>query len=183
MTYPEFESIYKTHKERVYSYSKYKLRGNHHDAEDTVSYVFMKLWETQPDANTSIPILTWLLFVAYRRTIDILRIKYRYYIEINEDIALPDSTSVNFIYNNIQLKEINHLVDKLPPKYKLVFSLHYFNEMSPSEIHKEIGGSYQTIRNELCIIRNKLRKSILDGNKKGPMKTKARRTTAYENIE
>lgn len=161
MTCPEFETIYNTHKQSIYLFAKVKLRGNHHDAEDTVSYVFMKLWEAQPPIKSSPPILTWLLFVANRRAIDLLRIKYRFYTEINNDYPHPDLQTINFVYNNFQLKEIKLLIDKLSPKYKLVFSLYFFNELSPAEICKQLGNNNQTVRNELCVVRKKISKLIL----------------------
>lgn len=156
MSSKEFESIYITYYREIYLFAKYKLRNNHHDAEDVVSYVFMKLWETQPITNRSLSILIWLRSVANRRVIDAYRSKYRNSAPLEDEDTTPDHYQVDSIYNHIQINEIAKLTNKLSPKYKAVFSLYFFSEFSPAEICKKMGANNQTIRNELSTIRKKI---------------------------
>jgi len=68
---PEYQQAIEQHRQRIYSYAHYSLRGRE-DAEDVTQEVFIKLWQHWRKIDHS-KLSAWLMRVAHNAVIDKVR--------------------------------------------------------------------------------------------------------------
>lgn len=154
MTNNEMELLYDKYNGSVYrlalSYCK-----NTADAEDIVQEVFMKLFSADiifPDERSE---KAWIMTVTANKCRDMLRsLTYKCF---HHSVALEDA---DLIYETPEESAVYNAVMELPPKYRIVIHLYYYERYSTAETAKIIGISETAVQTRLYRGRNLLKKSL-----------------------
>ena len=154
MTNNEMELLYDKYNGSVYrlalSYCK-----NTADAEDIVQEVFMKLFSADMDFPDERSEKAWIMTVTANKCRDMLRsLTYKYF---HHSVALEDA---NLIYETPEESAVYNAVMELPPKYRIVIHLYYYEGYSTAETAKIIGISETAVQTRLYRGRNLLKKSL-----------------------
>ncbi len=154
MTNNEMELLYDKHSGSVYrlalSYCK-----NTADAEDIVQEVFMKLFSADMTFKDERSEKAWIMTVTANKCRDMLRsLTYKCF---HHSVALEDA---DLIYETPEESAVYHAVMELPPKYRIVIHLYYYEGYSTAETAKIIGISETAVQTRLYRGRNLLKKSL-----------------------
>ena len=154
MTKNDMELLYDKYSGSVYrlavSYCK-----NTADAEDIVQEVFMKLFSADMDFPDERSEKAWIMTVTANKCRDTLRsLTYKYF---HHSVALEDA---DLIYETPEESAVYNAVMELPPKYRIVIHLYYYEGYSTAETAKIIGISETAVQTRLYRGRNLLKKSL-----------------------
>ena len=137
---------------------------NNELAEEIVSDVFIKIWQNRADIG-KIENFKLYLYVSTKNTaLNYLSRHFR------KDIISLEEMSLNIpmgSYNPEQLlitseavKKINHEIQKLPPRCKLIFKLVKEDRLRYNDIARLLNISVKTIDNQMAIALKKISSSI-----------------------
>ena len=130
-----FSQIYDHFFTPVYRYVAFRLPREL--AEDTVSEIFVKVWEklhTYKD-HRDVPFGAWLFRIARHSVIDTYR-SARGFEEVSETLEDPDrlNRADTQTHRNDTLRIVRHALDQLPKRYREVLLLTYVSELPYSEV-------------------------------------------------
>jgi RNA polymerase sigma factor (sigma-70 family) len=153
-----YADLMQRYKDSIY-FMSLKMVNNREDAMDitveTFAKAFEKLDKYQPDYAFS----TWLFRVATNNCIDFLRKKKLNTVSINQmnddederplqikaDTLNPEETSIK----KQQSEELKVLIESLPPRYRNLLTLRYFDELSYEEIAVQLDLPLGTVKAQL----------------------------------
>ncbi len=146
----DFEVFVTKHENKLYR-TALAITGNVSDAEDVVQEAFLRAYEKAPDFESEEHEKAWLIRVTVNLCNSCLRSPWRKRTE-----PLLDS------YPAMDLKqhELLERILALPPKYRTVIHLFYYEGYSIKDISGLTGQKEATIRSHLTRARQKL-KSVL----------------------
>ena len=131
----------------------YARTNNKTDAEDITQETFIKyMKETKPfeDANH---VKAWLLRVTINQSINLVTSAW-----YRKSTAMEEADA---IAKEIEDKsDVYYAVMKLPPKYKTVIHLYYYEGYSVQEISSILGIKESTIKSQLKRARSKLKEML-----------------------
>ncbi len=114
-----------------------KIIISHHDTNDVLQNVFIKVWQSLDAFRGDAKLSTWLYRIAINESITYLnREREKYNISLDdEDVFLISQLESDpyFDGNEADLK-LQKAVLALPEKQRIVFNMKYFDEMKYSEI-------------------------------------------------
>jgi len=156
-----YEAIIKQYSEPLYWHIR-RLVVCHEDAQDvlqdTLSSVFLHLWQIRDPAKTK----AWLYTIATNKANRFLRRKAR---DLQcEDISghlcdmIESSTYVD--YEKAAAIDLQKAVLKLPKAQQMVFNLRFFDEMEYEEISRITGSSIDSLRVNYHIAKKKVTQFI-----------------------
>lgn len=145
----------KKHQDRVFR-TALALLGNKADAEDIVQDTFIKLLAKNPKFNSPEHEKAWLIKV----TVNMCRSKLRS-AWVRKTVPLLESIPVT----EAEEEGLVEAVMTLPPKYRAVIHLFYYEGYSSAEIGELTGQKDATVRSLLTRARKKL-KIVLEGAEK-----------------
>ena len=170
-----YADLMQRYKDSIY-FMVLKMVNNKEDAMDltveTFAKAFEKLDKYQPDYAFS----TWLFRVATNNCIDFIRKKKLSTtsihgmvdddgddqpLQIKSDTLNPEETSIK----KQQTEELKELIDSLPPRYRNLITLRYFDELSYEEIAQQLDLPLGTVKAQLFRGRYLLG-NIINRNKK-----------------
>ena len=121
---------------------------NASEAEDIVQETFVKLFNIDKCFESDEHCKAWLIRVATNLSKNLLKsFRYTHTEELNE--ALPAESKAEC--------ELADALSVLPPKYRIVIHLHYFEGYSAKEIAKILGLSVTAVTTRLARAREKLK--------------------------
>ena len=141
--------------------------GDFHIAEEITQDVFLKAYQKLGSLKKPQSFASWLYVSASRRCLAWQRKKRLPTIPFDETKSTEDQDatySQYFIEENQRISEetqrdvVKTLLAKLPESERTVITLHYFSEMSSSEIGAFLGVSANTIRSRLRRAQQRLQK-------------------------
>lgn len=154
MTNNEMELLYDKYSGSVYRLAFSYLK-NSADAEDIVQEVFMKLFSADMTFKDERSEKAWIMTVTANKCRDMLRsLTYKYF---HHSVALEDA---DLIYETPEESAVYNAVMELPPKYRIVIHLYYYEGYSTAETAKIIGISETAVQTRLYRGRNLLKKSL-----------------------
>lgn len=129
------------------------------DADDLFQEVFVRLVRHVQDLESWEHVKAWLI----RVTINCARKHYEQYWNRNVDyMEEPERVAdTDGLCEPPEEHPVRAAVQKLPPKYRLVIHLHYYEELSVAEIAKLTDQKESTVKSQMHRAREMLRK-ILD---------------------
>lgn len=135
-----FEQVVATHGDTVLRVCRVVV--GFHDAEDAWSETFMAALRAYPDLPVDANLEAWLVTIAHRKAIDVLRKRRREGPPID---TLPERVS------GIGIPDANdhglwEAVGRLPLKQRQAVAYHYFAGLPYAEIAAVIGGSTEAAR-------------------------------------
>ena len=127
---------------------------NPHDAEDIVQSTFLKLLEGNREFRDEEHIRRWLIRVTINEAKSLWRSFWRKkVISLEETLEEPK-------FFEPEKSELFWAVQKLPPRYREVTYLYYYEEYSIKEIDKLLRISETAIQTRLMRAREKLRQQL-----------------------
>ncbi|MEE6280932.1 RNA polymerase sigma factor [Georgenia sunbinii] len=112
------------------------------DADDAWSETFLAALRAWPDLPEQTNVEAWLVRVAQRKTIDILRSRSRHAVPTGD---LPDRATPHG-NPDVEGWALWHTVAALPERQRLAVAYHYFGGLPHTETAELIGGTADAVR-------------------------------------
>ena len=127
------------------------------DADDITQNVLLKLYRTDKDFQSESHLKNWLIRVTINECKQVFRSPWRKTEDIRDyanTLALPTEEHA----------ELFQTVMALPPKYRAVLYLHYYEDYTSEEIAGMLDIPPATVRTQLSRGREKLRKLLTEAS-------------------
>jgi len=140
----DIETIYREYHDRILNYISFKV-GNHDDAEDICSEVFIKIQKNLDKYEESkASIARWIYVIAGNTIIDYYR-SHKTTDEIPEELP-SDSDLEDEMLSRETMSELAGALMKLSEEERTVIVLHYYDGLKLTEIEKRTGMSYGQVK-------------------------------------
>ena len=153
-----FADLMQRYKDSIY-FMSLKMVNNKEDAMDITVETFAKAFEKLDKYQPEYAFSTWLFMVATNNCIDFLRKKKLNTVSIDNmmdedddrpmqikaDTLNPEESSIK----KQQSEELKLLVESLPPRYRNLLTLRYFDELSYEEIAQQLDLPLGTVKAQL----------------------------------
>jgi RNA polymerase sigma factor (sigma-70 family) len=133
------------------------------DAEDAWSETFLSALRAYPDLPVDANVQAWLVTIAHRKAIDIVRKRRHQGLPIDEVLARPSPIGVPGAADH----ELWDAVGALPPKQRQAVGYHYLAGLPYADIAELLGGSAEAARRAAADGIRALRGTLLGGPSKG----------------
>jgi RNA polymerase sigma-70 factor (ECF subfamily) len=157
-----FANLVSWYQRQVYNLA-YRMLGNPEDAEDAAQEVFLRAYTALSSFELGRKFSSWLLSIASNLCIDILR-RRRYAWTSLEDVSFrlvsPIEEPSGAVLRQEQAGQMQHLLRRLPEKYRLVVILRYWYDLPYEEIAATAGLSLNTVKTRLHRARLMLAKAL-----------------------
>ena len=153
----QFEAIFKVHAQLMYR-TAYGVLGTHHDAEDVVQTIFLKLFrqEFPPDLERNLE--AYLYRAAVNASLSTIRNRrHEVLVESYEQFETPAPGDLGDRERHLRLYEA---IAELKPDAAQIVILRYMHNKSDSEIARMFGVSRGAIALKLFRSRMKLKKLL-----------------------
>lgn len=151
MTDSEMAAVYDKYKNTVYRMAFAWCR-NTADAEDITHDVFIRRFTSNTIFSDDEHEKAWLLKVTANRCRDLFRsFRYKHTVPLEEAALVYETPQENTVY---------HAVMELPPKYRLVIHLYYYEGYSIKEISGIVSKSESAVQTQLYRARKLLKKTL-----------------------
>ncbi|MDO1450270.1 sigma-70 family RNA polymerase sigma factor [Rhodocytophaga aerolata] len=157
----EFEEVYHTYHQKVYSYF-IKHTGSTFLSEELVQLTFIKLWKNFARSMAAeISVSSQIFCIARSTLIDELRKQARER-DMLQTIRQEEKASYtqNAVFENYQYKEIYDAINTLPPVRKKVFQLRKFYGYSYEDIARNLSISKKTVEDHITKATKQLKKIL-----------------------
>jgi RNA polymerase sigma-70 factor (ECF subfamily) len=143
-----FARLVENYQAAVYNLA-YRMLGNAGDAEDAAQETFLRAYSRLRSYDPARKFSSWLLAIAAHHCVDRLR-RRRWTISL-EDTPLGRKLSTGRdpereMERKEEREEIRRLLERLPPHYRLVVILYYWNDLSCRQIGEVMGLGGERIR-------------------------------------
>jgi RNA polymerase sigma factor (sigma-70 family) len=140
----------------------FRFSKSREEAEDTFHEGFMKVFENIQSFKNTGSLEGWIRKIMVNTAIERFRKNSHLFIVQNIDTNNGDLDHYysDDILSNIGAKELMHMIQKLPPVYKMVFNLYVFEGLKHKEIAERLGISEGTSKSNLSDARAILKKAI-----------------------
>ena len=145
-----------------YSYAKsisLRYASNNEEAEEIMNDGFLKVFSNLSKYDHSQPFKAWLRTIVVNTAIDYYRKNQKYAFTTELDNVEVTDLSEDVI-SKISAEEILSLVQKLPPAYRMVFTLYVIEGYNHREIAELLGIKEGTSKSNLQDARRKLQVMI-----------------------
>jgi RNA polymerase sigma factor (sigma-70 family) len=135
-----FEAVVSTYSQMVFRVCRVVV--GEHDAEDAWTETFLAAMRAYPDLPPNANVEAWLVTIAHRKAIDIVRARHSRAIPVE---ALPDRPS------SVGIPDLDHhdlwaAVKSLPPKQRQAVAYHYVAGLPYADIAEILGGTAAAAR-------------------------------------
>ena len=159
-SYNAFALLYRRHYDAVFKYCVHRL-FDRHTAEDVTSQVFLKVVENfHSFEGSEIRFRNWFYKIATNAANEHLRKYGRQKAALKilkEQSNTNNRTSED---GTIKLAILKQSMLKLKPRYQIIITLRFFENLKLTEIAEVLGSNPGTIRSQLARALTKLRKKI-----------------------
>lgn len=156
-----FEQAVSTHGHTVLRVCRAVL-GSGPDADDAWSETFLAALRAWPDLAEDANVEAWLVRIAQRKAIDIVRVRAR--VAVPSD-ALPERVSTEGVPGSGD--GLWQAVAALPERQRLAVAYHYLGGLPHTETAELIGGSADAVRRAAADGVKSLRRSYRAGEHRG----------------
>lgn len=161
-----FDALVQSYQRQVY-YFCYRMLGSEDDAADAAQETFLKAYRALESFREEAQFLSWLLKIASNTCIDKTRSRARRpsvaledmgeeRLEFTSDAPTPEESTLQGESD----RSIREAVSRLPEKNKAALILFHFNGMSIKQISQALGRPENTIKSDLHIGREMLRRKL-----------------------
>lgn len=164
-----FAELVRRYRRKIYSLA-FQILGNHLDADEVVQETFVRVYRKRLDLVEVKHFSSFVIRIATNYSIDLLRrrrghaglgedasnLSTETQIELAEQVATPQET----LHRKQVMEEIQRALATLPPKQRLTAVLHDIEGYSKAEIAAIFECPEATVRSNLHIARNKLKKIL-----------------------
>ena len=157
-----FRQVFDTCYDGLCRYAFTFLR-NMDEAEDTVQFMFMKLWERKETLTIKASVASYLYGAVYHRCINQLEHKaiIRNH-EQNKQREEAGEVQPDTVFPEELEATIRRAVDGLPPQCRTIFVMSRYEELPHAAIAARLGLSVHTVQNQICKALRILREELKD---------------------
>jgi RNA polymerase sigma factor (sigma-70 family) len=135
-----FESIVTAHAQTVMRVCRVVV--GEHDAGDAWSETFLAAMRAYPELPGDANVEAWLVTIAHRKSVDIIRSRRRHAVPVEELPERPSSLGVP----ESRDQDLWETVKALPPKQRQAIAYHYLVGLPYSEVARILGGTADAAR-------------------------------------
>ncbi len=153
--------LYKLYSAKMFAVC-FKYSSSREEAEDTFHEGFMKVFENIKNFKKEGSFEGWIRRIMVNSALEKYRKKSRLVVLVSIDDNHVDLNNhfVDDILGKIEANDLMHLIQKLPPQYKMVFNLYEFEGLKHKEIADKLGISEGASKSNLSRARGILQKAI-----------------------
>lgn len=158
------ESVINKYGDMVYRIA-FSIVKNKSDADDIFQDVFLKYikYSNENSFKNDEHLKRWLIKVCVNLGKDILSSSWNKNISLDDDENYIEPQDTNNLEENSNISlDLKNALNKLPPKYRTIIYLFYFEQLSTKDIANAIGSNSALVRVYLTRARNQL-KTLLGG--------------------
>lgn len=163
VTRESFDEVMRLYTPTVYGIALTRLR-NAADAEDVSQEVFVRYFKADITYKSEEHRKAWLIRCTLNRTNSYAtsaqfrhRAENQSYDELAENEIPSENTVEELAERSDRKNAVMNAVMMLPPKYRTVIHLFYFEDMSTADIGKVLGLRQSTVKSQLTRARDQLR--------------------------
>ncbi len=139
----------------------YRMLGDSHEAEDAAQETFLRAYARLQQYNPNHKFSTWLFSIANHHCIDRLRKRRARFVSIDDNPVLqnlegkataPESNALRMEQN----ADIQRLLGRMEPDYRLPLILRYWEEYSYDEIAEAMDLSVSAVKSRLFRARKQM---------------------------
>ena len=145
-----FEYLFNRYRDAIYRLFVQRL-GGVNDADDLLQETFIKVYINIHRYNSDYTFGQWVYTIARNTFIDFMR-RRQDDISIDERFTVPESnvpTPEERVINIQQRNQLEHYLEMLPPRYRQLIRLRFFDEYSYEEIADKLGRPLGTIKTQI----------------------------------
>ena len=157
------EELYKKFSSTLFSVCL-KYSRNYHEAEDNLQDAFITIFKSVEQFKGKGSFEGWMKRIAVNTVLQKYR-KKRVFNLTNEE-QIKEEAEVEIEDNNIPLDFLLKIVQELPERYRLVFTMYVLDGYPHKEISEEMGITVGTSKSNLARARKILQTKIEDYNRK-----------------
>jgi RNA polymerase sigma-70 factor (ECF subfamily) len=148
----------------------YRMLGNAPEAEDAAQETFVRVYRHLADYDAEQKLSSWVLAIASHYCIDRLRRRRITWLSLEDgpplraeahDTMRPEDTAME----QESSAEVRDLLQELPPDYRLVITLRYWQDLSYTEIARIVGSTESAVKSRLHRARRMMAQQILSQGK------------------
>ena len=156
----QIDAILEKYKMLVYRLAYIKT-GNRFDADDIFQEVFMRYIRSSPVFLSDDHAKAWFLKVTGNCTKNMFLSSWKKKVVLTEDM---DVMCKQEFWDNDLDSDIYDAVLKLPPKFRVVIHLFYYEELSIEQMSVALSARPSTVRTWLTRARQQLKKTVQKGS-------------------
>lgn len=115
------------------------------DAEEVTQTTFLELWRTLDRYDPERSLEAWLLAIARKRAIDVLRRRRRDVVSLDEVVRMPH-VSDDVAERGVEGTDVRSALGRLPEGQRSVIHMAYFGGMTQQEISEHLGLPLGTVK-------------------------------------
>lgn len=157
-----YQEIYERYWQVLFRFSR-KMLQDETIAKDVVQEVFTTLWTKRTTLNISAPLAAYLYTLTRNRILDLVKrskVENKYLESLRDFIQLNHTTPDRLYIQKELYDQIEHEIQHLPEKMRIVFEMSRKQQKSNQEIADELLISKKTVKNQLSnalkLLKNKL---------------------------
>jgi RNA polymerase sigma factor (sigma-70 family) len=143
-----FNLLVRKYQEKVYYFVR-RIVVDHHDTDDVVQNVFIKVWKNLSAFREDSKLFTWIYRIAVNESMSFLKSKrLRTFISFdNQEASMLRSLSDDNYYDGDQIqKKLQEAIIRLPAKQRIVFNMRYYDDLSYDEMSDILGTSVGALK-------------------------------------
>lgn len=126
-----FELLVEKYSKRIY-WAVRKIVVSHHDADDIVQDIFVKLWKSLPTFRGEAGLYTWIYRIAVNESLSLLRKRKSHFFASDADTSaqlIQISQEEGLINSDAITAAIERAILNLPSKQRIVFNMRYYDDL------------------------------------------------------
>ncbi len=148
----------------------YRMLGSATEAEDAAQETFVRVYKHLAAYDAEQKLSSWVLAIASHYCIDRLRRRRITWLSLEDmlptraemhDTVRPEETTLD----NESSAEVRDLLQELPPEYRLVITLRYWQDLSYAEIAEIVDSTESAVKSRLHRARRMMAQQILSQGK------------------
>ncbi|MDP4208831.1 MAG: RNA polymerase sigma-70 factor [Bacteroidota bacterium] len=162
-----FELMFRRFYDTLYLYALGILK-NEAEAQEIVNDVFLRIWQKRDKIQINYGIKPYLFRSVFNASTDCLRQKQasgqRSFIEIDDQIMEMVGVNEEYIFNMLQLEEVEHdvheAINQLPKQCREIFCSSRFELLTYNEISERFNISVNTVKTQIGRAIDSLRQQL-----------------------
>ena len=158
-----FLQLMDTYKEPVYWHIR-RLVVSHEDAEDILQETFINVYRFSDSFKGESRIFTWLYRIATNECTRHFRKNKKW---LNNAVKITEQIAGEFSGNDTEqgdavLLKFQQAILQLPEKQRIVFNMHYFDDLSYEDIGQVLNSSVNTLKTNYHYASEKIKQYLIE---------------------
>lgn len=158
----DFNQLIERQGQLVYKLA-YARCGNQADAEDIFQQVFLRYLTKKPVFADAEHEKAWFIKVTVNRSKSLWSSAFRRHTQPLEENLSAEPAAPDFISGREELVDLTQALNCLPPDYRVLIHLFYYEDLSTAEIAQMLNKREGTVRMQLTRARRQLQEILTGG--------------------